>query len=78
MSALRADVRFDGGPNAVQRVGLVFWSLALTLSVPFIGQAIWTAWLMPRPDLELGIALAFLAACAWAIGRGALFMLAGR
>jgi hypothetical protein len=78
MSALRPDVRFDGGPNAVQMVGLVFWWLALTLSVLFTGLAIWTAWLTPRPDLELGIALAFLAACAWAIGRGALFMLAGR
>jgi hypothetical protein len=78
MSALRPDVRFDGGPNAVQMVGLVFWWLALTLSVLFTGLAIWTALLKPRPDLELGIALAFLAACAWAIGRGALFMLAGR
>ena len=78
MSALRPDVRFDGGPNAVQWVGLVFWWLALTLAVLFIGLAIWSAWLRPRPDLELGIAQAFLAACAWAIGRGALFMLAGR
>jgi hypothetical protein len=78
MSTLRPDVRFDGGPNAVQWVGLVFWWLALSLAVLFIGLAIWTAWLMPRPDVEQGIALAFLAACAWAIGRGALFMLAGR
>jgi hypothetical protein len=78
MSALRPDVRFNGGPNAVQMVGLVFWWLALILAVLFIGLAIWTAWLRPRPDLELGIALAFLAACAWAIGRGAVFMLAGR
>jgi hypothetical protein len=78
MSALRPDVRFNGGPNAVQMVGLVFWWLALILAVLFIGLAIWTAWLRPRPDLELGVALAFLAACAWAIGRGAVFMLAGR
>jgi len=78
MSALRPDVRFHGGPNAVQGVGLVFWWLALSLSVLFTGLAIWTAWLMPQPDPAQGIALAFLAACSWAIGRGALFILAGR
>ena len=78
MSALRPDVRFSGGPNAVQGVGLVFWWLALSLSVLFTGLAIWTAWLMPQPDPAQGIALAFLAACSWAIGRGALFILAGR
>jgi hypothetical protein len=62
----------------VQRVGLVLWWLALTLSVLFAGLAIWVGWLMPRAESAMGIGLAFLAACARATGRGALFILAGR
>jgi hypothetical protein len=78
MSVLRPDVQFVGGPNAIQRVGLVLWWLALALSVLFAGLAIWVGWLMPRAESAMGIFLAFVAACVWAIGRGALFILAGR
>jgi hypothetical protein len=78
MGALRPDLRFNDGPNAVQRLGLVIWWFALAVTVLIAALAIWMGWLMPRPETALGIALGILAACTWAFGRALLFVLAGR
>jgi hypothetical protein len=78
VSALRPNVRFDGGPNAIQRLALVVWWFALALTILFAGLAIWVGWLMPRAESAMGVGLGLLAAGAWAIGRAFLFILAGR
>jgi hypothetical protein len=78
MSALRPDVRFEGGPNAVQRLALVIWWFALVLAVLIAALAIWVGWLMPRAESAMGIGLALLAIGAWTVGRALLFILGGR
>jgi hypothetical protein len=50
MSALRQDLRFDGAPSAVQRLGLVIWWFALAVTVLIAALAVWIGWLIPRAD----------------------------
>jgi hypothetical protein len=78
MGALRPDLKFDGGPNAVQRLGLVVWWFTLALTVLIAALAVWIGWLMPRAEPGLGIVLFILALGAWTLGRALLFVLAGR
>jgi hypothetical protein len=78
MGALRPDLKFDSGPSAVQRLGLVIWWFALAVTVLIAALAVWMGWLMPRAEAALGIAVGILAAFVWALGRALLFVLAGR
>jgi hypothetical protein len=71
-------MRFDGGPNAIQRLALVIWWFTLFLAILFAGFGVWLGWWMPRADPALGIACASFAICAWALGRALLYVLAGR
>jgi hypothetical protein len=78
MSVLRPNVRFDGGPNAVQRLALVLWWLSLGLAVLIVALGLWMGWLMPRAESGLGVAILVLATCIWVVGRALLYILAGR
>jgi hypothetical protein len=78
MGVLRPLLKFDGGPNAVQRLGLVIWWFTLALTVLIAALAVWIGWLMPRAEHALGIVLFIVAVGAWALGRALLFVLAGR
>ena len=78
MSALLPNTRFDGGPNAVQRVALVVWWFAVSVAVICAGLAILTGWIVPKPDLFFGLVFGFFALCAWLIGRALFFILAAR
>lgn len=78
MSALRPDLTFADGPNALQRLGLVLWWLSLAVAILLLALGAWLGWLMTRAEPGLGIFVIIVAAVAWAAGRAVLFVLAGR